>query len=95
MSYEDMGVWHDVHDLILNRCAIINQIHGCAYDWCYGNPCTVRYSRGWYECVYCGNVIDRPAGYHVDSADMAYSQIDGLCDALWLVSSAGMLRAAT
>lgn len=92
MCYEDMAEWNRKHDLLLNRCAIINQIHGCAYDWCSGNPCTVSYRRGWYTCYYFGRELVAWGVYDLDSARAAYGRLDALADALWLVSAAGVLR---
>lgn len=92
MKIEQMSIWMKRHNLLLNRIAIINQIHGCHYGYCVGYPCTVRYERGWYICSYNGNAICSWAMYDYTTLDSSYDLVDSLCNALWLVSSAGYLR---
>lgn len=92
MKIEQMNMWIDKHDLLLNRIAIVNQIHGCNYDYSYGNPCTVRFCRGWYTCDYFGNRLCAWRVYDFPSLDVAYDRVDSLADTLWLVRRAGCLR---
>ncbi len=84
--------WSRTHDKLLNRIAIVNQIHGCRYDYSVGNPCTVRYARGAYVCEYGGAELCAWGVYDLSSLDAAYAKVDALADALWLVRRAGFLR---
>lgn len=81
-----------IHDAILNAVGIINQIHGCEYDYCYGNPCTVSFRLGWYACRYYGDVIAQWQWCDVDAVECAYDVVKSLANALWLVRRAGKLR---
>lgn len=92
MLYDELSSWVKIHNLILNRCGVINTIHGGCYGWSYGSLCSVRYARGAYECVYCGDVVCTWQVFDLPSADSALGYVSSLADALWLVSRAGMLR---
>lgn len=81
-----------IHNNILNRVGIINEIHGCHYDYCYGNPCTVRHRLGWYSCLYFGDLIAQWQSFDVDGVKLAFAKLDALAEALWLVRKAGKLR---
>lgn len=92
MKIEQMNMWIDKHDLLLNRIAIVNQIHGCNYDYSFWNPCTVKYLRGWYVCDYLGTRLCEWCVYDFPSLERAYDRVDSLADALWLIRRAGYLR---
>lgn len=92
MKIYQMNDWMKRHELLLNRIAIVNQIHGCSYDWSVGNPCTVRYVRGWYVCDYCGECLCAWCVYDFPSLDAAMSRVSSLADALWLLRRSGYLR---
>lgn len=80
------------HELVLNRIAVINQIHGCAYGHGVGYPCCVRSGLGgWYVCTYGGAVVCRWRDCDL-SVDDAMRRLEALSDALWLVARAGYLR---
>lgn len=84
--------WLKRHDILLNRIAIINEIHGCRYDYSPANPCTVSYRLGHYTCTYAGDTLCSWLAYDLPSLDDAFACVDALCDALWLVRRAGFLR---
>lgn len=84
--------WVKKHDILLNRIAIINEIHGCKYDYSPANPCTVTYRLGCYTCTYAGDVLCAWDAYDLVSLDAAFARVDALSDALWLVRRAGYLR---
>lgn len=92
MNIYEMNNWTKKHDLLLNRIAMVNQIHGCDYGWCCGAPCIVTYSKGWYVCDYFGMRLCAWASYDVPSLDAAFSKVDSLADSLWLIRRAGCLR---
>lgn len=80
------------HDLLLNRVAIINQTHGCRYDYLAGNPCEVRNTGRLYECYYGGDLLTSWDVLDISTLDAAFSSLDALADAVWLVRRAGFLR---
>lgn len=84
--------WVKRHDILLNRIAVINQIHGCNYDYSPANPCCVTYRLGCYTCTYAGDVLCDWRAYDLTSIDKAFVLIDALADALWIVRRAGYLR---
>ena len=93
LEYGTMSRWSRTHDLLLNRAAMVNQIHGCAYDWGVGNPCRVYWdSLGSYVCEYAGDVLCRWALYDVAAVDAALRAVDALADTLWRVRKGGFLR---
>ena len=92
MKIEQMNHWLVLQDKLLNRVGIINQIHGCAYDWNCGNPCTVTYARGCYVCHYCGVDFCQWFAYDLLSLETSLDKVDSLANALWLVRRAGYLR---
>lgn len=83
LTYADVVDWTRKHDLIANRVALINQMHGCQYDYSGGNPCVMRYHGGWYEVVYCGTQVACWNLYDVPSVNYAFERIDVLNDILW------------
>ena len=92
MRFEDVTAWTKVHNLILNRVAMINQTHGTDYGWSAGCVCTVRYDRGWYTCAYSGIDLCTWHVYDLHSTDSAFRKVDSLDAALWLVRVTGHLR---
>lgn len=80
------------HDLLLNRVAIINQTHGCQYDYLAGNPCEVRNAGRLYECYYGGDLLTAWDVLDISTLDSAFAVLDALSDAVWLVRRAGYLR---
>ena len=92
MRYEDVTVWTNVHNLILNRVAMINQTHGKDYGWGHDCVCSVRYSRGWYTCSYSGIDLCTWHVYDLPSTDAAFDKLDHFDRALWLVRVTGHLR---
>lgn len=80
------------HDLLLNRVAIINQTHGCQYDFLAGNPCEVRSRGRWYEVYYGGDLLTSWDILDTATLDAAFVRVDALADAVWLVRRAGFLR---
>ena len=91
-KYSKYGMNHKRHDLLLNRVAIINQVHGCKYDFQTGNPCEVRgYGRS-YEVYYGGDLLTTWDISDSGTLDAAFSRLDALADAVWLVRRAGFLR---
>ena len=92
LDLNDMERWTKKHDLLLNRIAVINQIHGCQYDHSCGNPCAVSYRLGTYSCIYAGDVLTTWRVYDLPSVDSALVLVDSLSDALWRIRRAGFLR---
>ena len=86
MRYEDITAWTKVHNLILNRVAMINQTHGIDYGWGAPGICTVCYSRGWYTCAYSGIDLCTWHVYDLHSTDAAFRKVDHLDEALWPVT---------
>ena len=91
-DYAKNGGNHKRHNLLLNRVAIINQLHGCQYVFDAGNPCVVRgYGRS-YEVYYGGDLLTTWDIADTATLDAAFRRVDSLADALWLVRRAGFLR---
>lgn len=84
--------WTRVHDLLVNRVCMVNEIHGCRYHHGYGNPCVVRSCRHGYVCEYGGTPLCSWSCYDVQSVRDAFATVDALADSLWLVRRAGYLR---
>lgn len=91
-DYRQYDINRKKHDLLLNRIAIINQTHGCRYDYLAGNPCEVRNTGRWYECYYGGDLLTSWDVLDVSTLDSAFAALDALADAVWLVRRAGFLR---
>jgi len=91
-DYSKYAINRKRHDLLLNRVAIINQMHGCQYDYLAGNPCEVRHTGRWYECYYGGDLLTTWDVLDSATLDAAFRRVDSLADALWLVRRAGFLR---
>lgn len=89
----DMNRWTEKHDLILNRIAIINQIHGCRYDYEATNACVVSRDGVWYYCSYFGCELCRWRRYDLDGVSSVFDKLDAMADVLWRVRRAGMLVA--
>lgn len=92
LRYADVCRWTKVHNLIVNRISIINQIHGCRYDGLVTNPCKLKRRDGHYVVDYCGEEMARWLLYDVDTVESAFRVVDRLSRALWLGRRAGVLR---
>lgn len=89
--YDDSCRWVPLHKLCLNRIAVVNQIHGCRYDYSTDNPCTYVVSGRDHACVYGGVTLARWREYDLETVQGAFDVLDALADALWLVRRAGYL----
>lgn len=90
-SYHVMDATLKKHGLIANRVCCINQKHGCRYDNASDNPCKLVRSDSGYVVTYCGANV---AGYRLSdpsSVDDAFTLVDALDNALWLIRRAGYL----
>ena len=92
MTIEDMNNWNRDLDLMYNRIAMVNRIHGHSYGWGVGAPLSMSYRLGWYRCTYFGDMLCQWRGYDAGSLSRAYAIVDALANALWLVARAGKLR---
>lgn len=83
MTYKELKDWTNLHDLILNRVQVINDMHGCKYPQNVANPCKVKYHGGWYSVYYCGSLIGAWKMYEMNSTMRTYRTVDLLQDCLW------------
>lgn len=88
-NFDDVYRWVQLFDTLENRVAIINQLHGCRYDFSKTNPCLLEHGRGWYLVKYDGNEIARFRVYDLDSITSAFGIVDGFANAIWLLRRAG------
>ena len=86
---DSMYRWSQLYDLVQNRCAIINQIHGCKYDFARGNPCDFRWHDGRWRVDYFGSELATFRVYDLPSAQSAYDRVDALSHALWMLRRSG------
>lgn len=95
MSHITYGVvkdWTNAHELIQNRIAVVNQLHGCRYDNGATNPCKLRSCGDVYIALYCGVAVASWKLYDVESARYALSHVDRLQDVIWQGRRTGYLR---
>lgn len=92
LTFSQCVRWSKTHDLIANRVAIVNQMHGCRYDNCVGNPCVLRHLGGLYEVRYCDTVVASYALYDLNTANKALGTVDKLNDVLWNGRREGYMR---
>ena len=86
----DSEKWAKLHNLILNRIAIINQIHLCRFDYCNTNPCSMKKERGRFVALYDGEPL-ASWGKDLDSVSYAFELVDSFADCCWRIRRAGRL----
>ena len=79
------------HELVLNRVAMVNQIHGCMYDYSADNPCVATCVSGVWQVRYCGALVCSYDLRDYDSVLSAYVVIDCYVDCLWHARVGGYL----
>lgn len=89
MTYEEVRIWTDKHNLIANRVKVINQILGARYENSCDNPCVIEYRRGRYRVLFCGVCFAEYGVYKERQAIEALKRLDALNDALWYMSRVG------
>lgn len=93
MTCYDALRWTKLHDLIINRLGVANQILGCRYDFSSDNPCVLRTSRGWYVCEVNGMELCSWRRYDESTTRRALARVDALAGLLWSARRAGGLCA--
>ena len=89
MNFEQVDLWARLTDLINNRVSVGNQLLGARYDGCKDNPLQLKYERGRYSCMLCGEVYAFWGVYDLDATQTAFERIDALVDGLWLIGRSG------
>lgn len=89
MDYATACDWLRLHDVILNRVSIVNQLLGARYEGCSDNPLFIRCKRGVYTLSVCGADYVSWRAYDLDTTDVAYRMIDGLKRGIWLLGRNG------
>lgn len=77
--------------VIQNRVSVINQTHGCRYDFASGNPCRIDVHGGLSQVWYLDKLV---CEYRVSKPDTVFaaSQVmDAVSMAVRLIKHAGML----
>lgn len=90
MDYATACEWLRLHDVIVNRVSIINQVLGARYDGCLDNPLLIRCKRGLYTVTLCGVDYVSWRAYDITSTDDALHILDGLKRGLWLIRRSGL-----
>ena len=78
-------------DLVLNRVAIVNQLHGCRYDHNPENPMRVSRDHGTYVVTYCDAEVVSFRSNDLDSVSSAFAVLDAWSRCVWLLSRARRL----
>lgn len=91
LDYECIYKWSKVHDLIVNRVGIVNELHGCRYHSGLTNPCRLLRRNGFYVVVYCHDEIARWRLYDLESVNLAFAAVDALAKACWAGRREGVL----
>lgn len=92
LDYNVMCKWSQDFKVIENRVSIVNQIHGCRYDFDVSNPCALAYSHGRYSVTYDGLEVCGFGVYDADGIASALLSLTAWTDCLWRVRRAGFLR---
>lgn len=87
----DMRYWAQVHDVIANRCKIVNQLHHCQYERNHANPCRLDYCGGTYEMLVYGEVVTTYRLYDVEGTQRSLELADLVTNLLWLGCSQGFM----
>lgn len=75
-SYYDEIEFIKVHNLIINRISVINQLCGVPFDGLCDSLLTLRYKDGTYSLFFFGVLA---YDYVIYDLDMARRVFDGLC----------------
>lgn len=92
MDYATACEWLRMHDVILNRVSIINQVMGSRYDCSLDNPLLISCKRGLYTLTLCGADFVTWRAYDVSSTSDALRLVDSLKRAIWLIRRSGMYK---
>lgn len=84
--------WSDMVDLLCNRVAIVNQLHGCRYDHSPENPMRVNCRRGDYVVSYRDAEVASFSTYDFESLSSSLSVVGAWSSCVWQLSRAGVLR---
>lgn len=87
MTYEDVSRYTDLHDLIVNRVSLCNQLLGCKYDNSLDNPVLLRHAKGSYSVTIKGAMFATWHVYDLQQVEVAYNRLDGLYNGLWYLGS--------
>lgn len=86
MIADELRAYNKVVDLLQNRVRCINQVVGVGSARVYKH-------RAEYRCEFLGSVIAEWRSCDLAAAQMAYSRVDVVSDAVWYCSRAGRLCA--
>lgn len=91
MTYYDVCRWTDLHDLIVNRVNVINQMLGARYDNSADNALRVILCKGIYSLYICGALFATWHVYDLDETCNALERINAVNDAVWFFNKSGRL----
>lgn len=90
MDYATACEWLELHNVVVNRISIVNQILGARYDGCMENPLLLTCNRGDYVLRVCGVEYVSWHAYDLASTRDAYGVVESLKRGLWLLRRSGL-----
>lgn len=82
-TYEKSVAYAKVHELCLNRVAIINQILGCRHDYMHGNPCNIYIHGSTHTVELFGNRITSWKRWDLEGCKRAFQDLDFAQEIIW------------
>lgn len=95
VSVDDVARFGKTLELIENRLKVINQEVGYGIVNAVGNPLRLSLRKGRYSIDLCGEEFQSFGIWDCESAECAYTAIEGLNNGLWLLMRGGVLSCTT